>query len=85
MNGPRKFSRRALWLAVNSDHGDRLNEIMHEHVRIAHELIFNRSGIDAEERVRMKQRIKELSLERDDILSKFEGGYGHEANDGRGA
>ncbi|MCY9666711.1 hypothetical protein M5X11_17550 [Paenibacillus alginolyticus] len=39
-----EYSRRAVWLAVDSEYGDRLTEITREHVALAKELIVNREG-----------------------------------------
>lgn len=67
------FSKRAIWLAVNSEHGDRLVQIAQEHIRLARDLAENRlhlSDVDAEI---LKSRIEELRKERDAILIQFEG------------
>lgn len=70
----REFSRRAVWLAVDSEYGDRLTEITREHVALAKELIVNREGLTATEREVYAARIVQLRQERDDIIRQFERG-----------
>jgi hypothetical protein len=75
------FSKRAIWLAVNSEHGDRLVQIAQEHIRLARDLAVHRlhlSDVDAEI---LKSRIEELRKERDAILMQFEGGEAVELPD----
>jgi chromosome segregation ATPase len=40
-----EYSASAIWLAVNSEYGDRLTEITREHVALAKELILNRGSL----------------------------------------
>lgn len=64
-------SKRAIWLAVNSEHGDRLVEITQEHTALARDLAVNKHLTDAEKES-YKARIEQLRQERDTILQQFE-------------
>ncbi|TKI54535.1 hypothetical protein E8L90_03240 [Brevibacillus antibioticus] len=67
-------SKRAIWLAVNSGHGDRLVEITQEHTRLARELIIDRYRLSEEEVEIYKARIEQLRRERESILKLFQEG-----------
>ncbi len=75
-----RFSRRAVWLAVNSEHGERLVEIAREHIRLVKELppgppqAMAAAGMDSLADVReiIHARIEQLRAERDAIIQKFE-------------
>lgn len=75
------YSKRAIWLAVNSEHGDKLVEIAREHVRLVKELpqrpteMQIAAGFDtfAEVREIIAARIEQLRRERDAIIQQFEG------------
>ena len=69
-----EHSRRAVWLAVNSEYGDRLTEITREHVSLAKELIVNREGLSDSDREVYAARIAQLRQERDAIIQQFEEG-----------
>ncbi|CAM3464218.1 hypothetical protein EDM52_18495 [Brevibacillus invocatus] len=64
-------SKRTIWLAVNSEHGDRLVEITQEHTRLARELIVERYRLSELEIEIYKARIEKLRLERENILQQF--------------
>jgi hypothetical protein len=64
-----KFSKTAIWKAVNSEYGDRLVEIAREHAELTKELITYNPGVDAEI---IESRIVQLREERDGILELFE-------------
>ncbi|MED1850316.1 hypothetical protein P4V33_01490 [Brevibacillus borstelensis] len=64
-------SKRAIWLAVNSEHGDRLVEIAQEHTALARDLIVNKHLTDVEKES-YKALIEQLRQERDMILQQFE-------------
>lgn len=73
-------SKRAIWLAVNSEHGDRLVEIAREHLRLAAELPprpslgMREAGIDPMHEIReiITARIEQLRAERDAIIEQYE-------------
>jgi hypothetical protein len=65
-------SKRTIWLAVNSEHGDRLVQITQEHTRLARSLIVDRDQLRDEEVRIYKDRIEQLRLEREHILQQFE-------------
>lgn len=72
-----KFSKRAIWMAVNSEHGDRLVEIAREHVRLAKELTTNQiadldDGTTYNVRGIIAARIEQLREERNAIINQFE-------------
>jgi len=68
-------SKRAIGLAVNSEHGDRLVQITQEHTRLAREIIIDRYRLSDEEVEIYKARIEQLRRERESILKLFrEGG-----------
>ncbi len=67
------FSKRAIWQAVNSEHGDRLVQIAKEHIRLARDLAEHRLYMSSVEVEILKSRIEELRKERDAILAQFEG------------
>ncbi|WP_281869939.1 hypothetical protein [Brevibacillus parabrevis] len=64
-------SKRAIWLAVNSEHGDRLIQITREHTRLARDLIVDRYRLSDEEVEIYKARIEQLRVERESILDQF--------------
>ncbi len=70
-------SRKAIWLAVDSEHGPRLVEIAREHIALTKELIMPhpngdaRWGMDTSHDV-IRFRIAQLREERDAIISQFE-------------
>lgn len=66
-----EYSRRAVWLAVNSEYGERLTAITRKHVALAKELIVNREGLAATDREVYAARIGQLRQERDAIIQKF--------------
>lgn len=68
-----EFSKRAIWLAVNSEHGDRLVQIAAEHISITRQLIEEGKRLPALVVNKLKTRIEELRTERDAILARFEG------------
>jgi hypothetical protein len=76
----RKSSRRAVWLAVNSEYGDRLTEITREHVALAKSLVIDRERLTETDREVYADRIAQLRLERDGIIQQFEGGPTDEAD-----
>lgn len=65
-------SKRAILLAINSEHGDRLVEITQEHTALARDLAVNKHLTDAEKES-YKARIEQLRQERETILQQFEG------------
>lgn len=69
------FSKRALWLAVNGEHGERLVEIAREHTRLARELSIAMTlklrGLPAPDIEESKARPEILRQERDDILQTY--------------
>lgn len=65
-------SKRAIWLAVNSEHGNRLVEIAREHTQLAREVAENGHLNNTDWEV-YKARIEQLREERDAIISQFEG------------
>lgn len=67
------YSKKALWLACNSEFGERLAEITKEHTSLAKELTFNERNLTARDREIIMTRIETLRQERDDIISIFEG------------
>ena len=67
-------SKRAISLAVNSEHGDRLVQITQEHTRLARELIIDRYRLSDEEVEIYKARIEQLRRERESILKLFQEG-----------
>lgn len=68
----REFSRRAVWLAVNSEYGDRLTEITREHVALAKEHIMDRESLSESDREVYAARIAQLRQERYVIIQQFE-------------
>lgn len=79
-NVKQNHCKRAVWLAVNSEYGDRLVEIVREHIRLVKELpphptsAQSAVGMDplADVREIIYARIERLRQERDEIISKFE-------------
>ncbi|MFC8688769.1 hypothetical protein [Brevibacillus porteri] len=67
-------SKRAIWLAVNSEHGDRLVQITQEHTKLARELLIDRYRLSDEEVEIYKARIEQLRRERESILKLFQEG-----------
>lgn len=76
----REHSRRAVWLAVNSEYGDRLTEITREHVALAKSLVMDRERLTETDREVYAARIAQLRQERDSIIQQFEGGTTDEAD-----
>ncbi|WP_279041752.1 hypothetical protein [Brevibacillus borstelensis] len=68
------FSKRAIWMAVNSGHGDRLVQISREHASLAKQLIEEGKQLSEVAVTKMKARINQLRVERDQILKQFEEG-----------
>ncbi|NTZ19902.1 hypothetical protein EXW96_20830 [Paenibacillus sp. JMULE4] len=68
----REHSRHAVWLAVNSEYGDRLTEITREHVALAKSLIMDRESLSDSDRGIYSARIVQLRQERDAIIQQFE-------------
>ncbi|WP_238986192.1 hypothetical protein [Brevibacillus borstelensis] len=71
------FSKRAIWMAVNSGHGDRLVQISREHASLAKRLIEDGKQLSEVEITELKAQIDQLRIERDLILTKFEEGVRH--------
>ncbi|MFG0211891.1 hypothetical protein ACFU8X_02230 [Brevibacillus porteri] len=67
-------SKRAIWLAVISEHGDRLVQITQEQTKLARELIIDRYRLSDEEVEIYKARIEQLRRERESILKLFQEG-----------
>jgi cell division protein FtsB len=65
-------SKRTIWQAVNSEHGDRLVQITQEHTRLARSLIIDRDQLSVEEVEIYKARIEQLRKEQESILQQFE-------------
>jgi|GEM_PF-2273571 len=65
------MDKRAIWLAVNSAHGDRLVQIAQEHCRLAREVAAN-EYLSHQDKETYKARIEQLRRERDQILTQFE-------------
>jgi len=68
-----EHSKRAIWLAVNSEHGDRLLEIAQEHTQLAREVAENGKHMSEDVAAIYHARIGQLRKERDGIISQFEG------------
>lgn len=76
-----EHSKRAIWLAVNSEYGNRLVEIAQEHLQLAKQLPPRPStalvdaGLDTHSEVReiIYARIEQLRMERAEIIDRFEG------------
>jgi len=68
-------SKRAVWLAMDSEHGNRLVEIAQEHCKLSWELIVGGAGRDPDIKEIYKARIEQLRKERDGIIQQFEGEY----------
>lgn len=66
-------SKRAIWLAVNSEHGNRLLEIAQEHTWLARELADNGKHMPEDVAAIYHARIGQLRKERDAIILQFEG------------
>ncbi|MNW43494.1 hypothetical protein D3C74_206950 [compost metagenome] len=66
------YSKKALWLACNSEFGERLIEIAKKHISLAKELSFNRWYMIAKDREIVMTRIETLRQERDGIILLFE-------------
>jgi len=66
-------SRRAVWLAANSDKGDRLVQIATEHTRLARRISDGRKAgtINLKETSALMDRIEELRAEREAIIQQF--------------
>lgn len=73
-----EFSQRAIWEALNSEHGDRLIEIALEHIRLVNKLPPEWNPISglpdpfAVTREILKLRIEQLKQEQEEIISQFE-------------
>ncbi|WP_027093233.1 MULTISPECIES: hypothetical protein [Cohnella] len=65
-------SKKAIWLACNSEYGERLAEITKEHVSLAKELTINGRFMTARDREIVMSRVEALRQERDGIISLFE-------------
>lgn len=65
-----RFSRKAIWQAVNSEFGDRLIQIAVEHTKLVKAFIEFQHGVDAEI---IEARIVQLREERDGIIEMYEG------------
>nr|WP_150959613.1 hypothetical protein [Aneurinibacillus sp. XH2] len=72
-----QYSRRAVWLAVNSEYGDRLTEITREHAALAKSLIMDRVSLSDSDREVYASRIEQMRLERDGIIQRFEDQQGN--------
>lgn len=76
-----EHSKRAIWLAVNSELGDRLVEIAQEHLKLANMLpprpsqTLQAAGLDVHSEAReiIHARIEQLRVERTEIIRSFEG------------
>jgi len=68
-----EHSKRAIWLAVNSEHGNRLVGITREHTRLARELAEHAEHMSEDAKNVLSARINQLRDERDAIISQFEG------------
>ncbi|XID90467.1 hypothetical protein ACF3MZ_18205 [Paenibacillaceae bacterium WGS1546] len=66
------YSKKALWLACNSEFGQRLLEITKEHVSLAKEITLKGPFMTAKDREIAIARIKSLRQERDRIISRYE-------------
>ncbi|WP_127484283.1 hypothetical protein [Paenibacillus ehimensis] len=66
------YSKKALWLACNSEFGERLAEITKEHISLAKELTLNGKCMTARDRETIMTHIETLRQERDGIISLFE-------------
>jgi len=78
MSEQRKFSRKAVWLAMDSEHGDRLQEIAVERIRLTREV----SNFQSMGRRRVEDilvRIHELDAERDELIQPFQQQLDNEA------
>ena len=71
-----QHSKRAVWLAVNSEHGDRLVEIAQEHLKLVKSLPQRPPGSFSDPHADVREiiyaRIEKLRSERDAIISKYE-------------
>lgn len=65
-------TKKALWLACNSAHGERLIGIAQEHVSLAKKLSFHGQSMTSINRERIITRIEALRLERDGIIFRYE-------------
>jgi len=71
MQEQRKFSRKAVWMAMDSEHGDRLQEIAVERIRLTREVSdFRKMG--KREVADKLYRISELDAERDALIRPFQ-------------
>ena len=78
MGGERKFSRKTVWMAMDSEHGDRLQEIAVERIRLTREVSdFRKMG--KREVADKLYRISELDAERDALIRPFQGHLDREA------
>ncbi|MCD9026018.1 hypothetical protein [Cohnella silvisoli] len=68
----RLFNHRTVTNAYDSPDGQRLEQIMKEHIKLAKSLILSPGGYSAGEKDLLKERIEELRTEREAILSKYE-------------
>lgn len=67
----RKFSRKAVWMAMDSEHGDRLQEIAVERIRLTRKVSDYRK-MGQREVSEMLYRINELDAERDELIKPFQ-------------
>jgi len=73
MDKQRKFSRKTVWLAMDSEYANRLLDIAIERIRLTRQISdLNREGKRANED--KLQKMIELDAERDSILTLFEVG-----------
>jgi hypothetical protein len=68
-------SKRAIWAACNSEHGDRLLEITREHLKLVRVAMAHPPGptqwVQDESHEIILARIEALRIERDAIIQKF--------------
>ncbi|MCL6457884.1 MAG: hypothetical protein K6T85_07750 [Gorillibacterium sp.] len=67
------MNKRAVALAMDSEHGEQLLQITQEHVRAAKEYICFRSVLTPERESELQERIEHLRGEREIILQQFIG------------
>lgn len=70
----KRVSKRAVWLAYNSDQGDRLVEIAQEHSRLARQFSQRKPNwiLGLKEASALIDRIDALKRERNEILKQFD-------------
>jgi len=67
----RKFTRKAVFLATESEYGDRLQQITVERIRLTRQIIDSRS-VPRRQYEETLLQIYRLDRERDAIIQKFE-------------